>query len=162
MDNNTRPSAETTSPFPADFAWGVATSAHQVEGQNHNNQWHAWECQGRIKSKDCVGHACNWWQNAEQDFDLAKSLGVNALRLSVEWSRIEPQEGVWDEAALARYRDMLKALHQRGMRPFVTLHHFTNPLWFEAKQAFANPDSLRLFRRFTQRVVSALGDRKSV
>ena len=151
-------SVDTSSLFPADFAWGVATSSHQVEGGNLNNQWTAWEKNGRIKSKDCVGQACGWWQNAEQDFDLAQSLGVNALRLSVEWSRIEPKEGTWDEAALARYREMLKALHERGMRPFVTLHHFTNPQWFEEKQAFANPDSVRLFQRFTQRVVAALGD----
>jgi beta-glucosidase len=147
-----------SSVFPADFAWGVATSSHQVEGGNANNQWAEWEKRGRIKSKDCVGQACDWWLNAEQDFDLAKSLGVNALRLSVEWSRIEPQEGIWDETALARYREMLQALHARGMRPFVTLHHFTNPQWFEEKQAFASPDSVRLFERFTQRVVAALGD----
>jgi beta-glucosidase len=76
--------------FPADFAWGVATSSHQVEGGNSNNQWAAWEKNGRIKSRDCVGLACDWWRNAERDFDLAQALGVNALRLSVEWSRIEP------------------------------------------------------------------------
>jgi beta-glucosidase len=144
--------------FPADFAWGVATSSHQVEGENANNQWAEWERNGRIKSKDRVGFACDWWRSAERDFDLAKSLGVNALRLSVEWSRIEPQEGHWDESALARYRQMLAGLHERGIRPFVTLHHFTNPQWFEAKQGFANPESVRLFQRFTQRVVGALGD----
>jgi beta-glucosidase len=144
--------------FPADFVWGVATSSHQVEGGNSNNQWAAWEQRGRIKSRDRVGFACDWWRNAEQDFDLGKSLGVNALRLSVEWSRIEPHEGQWDESALARYRQMLKALHERGIRPFVTLHHFTNPQWFEAKGAFANPESVRLFQRFTQRVMGALGD----
>jgi beta-glucosidase len=144
--------------FPADFVWGVATSSHQVEGENANNQWTEWEKNGRIKSKDCVGFACDWWRNAEKDFDLAQSLGVNALRLSVEWSRIEPKEGHWDESALARYRQMLKALHERGIRPFVTLHHFTNPQWFEAKNGFANPESVRVFQRFTQRVVGALGD----
>ena len=101
--------------FPADFVWGVATSSHQVEGGNLNNQWAAWEDRGRIKSKDCAGFACDWWRNAEADFDLAKSLGVNALRLSVEWSRIEPTEGQWDKSALARYRQMLKALHERGI-----------------------------------------------
>jgi beta-glucosidase len=144
--------------FPADFAWGVATSSHQVEGENANNQWTEWERNGRIKSKDCAGFACDWWRNAEKDFDLAQSLGVNALRLSVEWSRIEPKEGHWDESALLRYRQMLKALHERGIRPFVTLHHFTNPQWFEAKKGFANPESVRLFQRFTQRVVGVLGD----
>lgn len=144
--------------FPDDFVWGVATSSHQVEGGNLNNQWAAWEDRGRIKSKDYAGFACDWWRNAEVDFDLAKSLGVNALRLSVEWSRIEPTEGQWDKSALARYRQMLKALHERGIRPFVTLHHFTNPQWFEAKRGFANAESVGLFQRFTQRVLGALGD----
>ena len=155
MDTGPRSPA---SVFPADFAWGVATSSHQVEGGNANNQWAEWERNGRIKSKDCVGFACDWWRNAENDFDLAQSLGVNALRLSVEWSRIEPREGQWDEQSLARYRQMLTALHERGIRPFVTLHHFTNPQWFETKKGFANPESVRLFQRFTERVVGALGD----
>ncbi len=144
--------------FPPGFAWGVATSSHQVEGGNHGNQWAAWEKLGRIKSKDSCGLACDWWQNAEQDFDLAQSLGVNALRLSVEWSRIEPEEGKWDEAALERYRQMLQGLHARGIRPFVTLHHFTNPIWFEEKGAFAVKGSVPLFQRFSRRVVEALGD----
>ena len=152
------PRDQSSAVFPDDFAWGVATSSHQVEGGNSNNQWAAWEKRGRIKSKDCVGRACDWWRHAEQDFDLAQSLGVNALRLSVEWSRIEPEENRWDEAALARYRQMLMALHDRGMRPFVTLHHFTNPQWFEEKHGFANPESVGLFQRFTQRVVSVLGE----
>ena len=144
--------------FPADFAWGVATSSHQVEGGTANNQWSDWERRGRIKSRDRVGLACDWWRNAERDFDLAQSLGLNALRLSVEWSRIEPEQGQWDEAALARYRQMLRALHDRGLRPFVTLHHFTNPQWFEARGAFAAPESVALFQRYTQRVVAAMGD----
>src|SRR5216684_2240791 len=156
MDNGT--GANHKRVFPADFAWGVSTSAYQVEGNNFNNQWAAWEKAGRIKSRDQVGLACDWWRNAEQDFDLAKTLGVNALRLSLEWSRIEPAEGVWNGEALYRYREMLQALRSRGIRPFVTIHHFTNPLWFEAKGAFASPESVRLFERFARRVVEYLGD----
>lgn len=152
------PSHPTNHIFPADFAWGVATSAHQVEGGCTNNQWSEWEQRGRIKSGDQCGLACDWWRNAEQDFDLAKALGVNALRLSVEWSRIEPREGEWDERALNRYREMLVALRQRGIRPFVTLHHFTNPLWFEKKGAFESRQSVRLFERYTQRVLGAFQD----
>jgi len=136
----------------------VATAAHQVEGGCANNQWAAWEKQGRIKSGDQAGLACDWWRNAEQDFDLARSLGVNALRLSVEWSRIEPEEGRWDQSALARYRAMLMGLRDRGIRPFVTLHHFTNPLWFESRGAFERPESVALFERYTQRVVESLAD----
>jgi beta-glucosidase len=137
-----RPGEKQGQVFPPDFAWGVATSAHQVEGATTNNQWHAWECNGRIKSGDRVGSACDWWRNAEADFDLAQSLGINALRLSVEWSRIEPSPDNWDQDALARYRQMLKALRDRGIRPFVTLHHFTNPLWLESKSGFLQPESI--------------------
>jgi beta-glucosidase len=156
MDNG--PSEKPIHDFPAGFVWGVATSAHQVEGGNLNNQWSAWENKGRIKSGDRAGLACDWWRNAEQDFDRAQELGVNALRLSLEWSRIEPEENRWNAAAFSRYRAMLQALRERGMRPFVTLHHFTNPLWFEAKGGFLAKESVRLFQRFTERAVEALGD----
>ncbi len=156
MDNGASP--KPVHIFPADFAWGVASSAHQVEGGNFNNQWALWEQQGRIKSGDRVGLACDWWRHAEQDFDRAQELGINALRLSLEWSKIEPEEGRWDGGALGRYREMLQALHQRGIRPFVTLHHFTNPLWFEGKGGFAAPESVELFRRFTHQVIASLGD----
>jgi beta-glucosidase len=158
MDNGPTDKPDHLLPFPANFAWGVSTSAHQVEGGNCNNQWSAWEEQGRIKSGDHAGLACDWWRNAEQDFDRAQEIGINALRLSVEWSRIEPEEGRWDRAAVARYREMLAGLRRRGVRPFVTIHHFTNPRWFEAKGAFAAPASVFLFQRYTQRVVEELGD----
>src|SRR5689334_1401271 len=107
MDNGSN--EETDHIFPADFAWGVATSSYQVEGGCTNNQWSDWEKRGRIKSGDECGLACDWWRNAERDFDLAQSLGINALRLSIEWSRVEPVEGEWDEEALSRYRSMLAA-----------------------------------------------------
>ena len=77
--------------FRPGFLWGVSTAAHQVEGSNHNNQWSDWEAAGRIRSGDRCGQACDWWNNAERDFDLAQEMGLNALRLSVEWSRLEPQ-----------------------------------------------------------------------
>ena len=119
--------------FPAGFLWGVATSAHQVEGGNCNNQWYEWEQAGRITSGDEAGLACDWWRNAERDLDLAHSLGVNALRISVEWSRVEPLAGVFDDEALNRYRAILRAMHARGIRPWVCLHHFTHPIWFERR-----------------------------
>lgn len=144
--------------FPPGFLWGVSTAAHQVEGGNYNNQWSAWEAAGRIKSGDCSGRACDWWTSAERDFDLARDLGLNALRLSVEWSRIEPQEGQWDPHALQRYRQMLEGLRSRAMRPMVCLHHFTNPLWFEQKGAFLASDAAERFERFVRHVVAGLGD----
>lgn len=144
--------------FPAGFLWGVSTSAHQVEGGNTNNQWSAWETSGKIKPGGSCGKACDWWENAETDFDLARQIGLNSLRLSVEWSRIEPEEGKWDERALRRYRHMLEGLHDRGIQPMVCLHHFSHPLWFERRGGFLNPDSAQLFERFTRHVVGSLGD----
>jgi beta-glucosidase len=144
--------------FPEGFLWGVSTSAHQVEGGNENNNWSDWERTGHIRSGERSGLACDWWHNAERDFDLAGQLGLNALRMSVEWSRIEPEEGRFDEKALLRYRAMLQGLRERGIRPFVCLHHFTNPRWFEAKGAFLSDDAVPRFERFADRVADALGD----
>jgi len=144
--------------LPRDFLWGVATSAHQVEGGMRNNQWAQWERLGRIRSGDRADRAIDWWRNSETDFDLAEQLGVNALRLSVEWSRIEPNEGAWDGAAIRRYQEMLASLHRRGIRPFITLHHFTHPQWFEDLGGFHSPDSVRRFDRFTEKIIETMGE----
>lgn len=154
----TTPTPEATFHFPADFKWGVAVSAHQVEGANTNNDWWAWEeVPGHIKNNHRSGAACNWWTSAEADFDRAAALGVNALRLSVEWSRIEPQQGVFDDGALQRYAQMLQALRARRIEPMVTLHHFTNPLWVAQMGGWENPETVSLFARFARRVVETLG-----
>ena len=144
--------------FPEGFRWGVATASHQYEGETLNNQWTAWERKGGIRSGDASGLACDWWHNAERDFDLAQELGLNALRLSLEWSRIEPAPGEWDDAALDRYREMLRDLRDRGIEPMVTLHHFTHPIWFEERGAFLAPGAVERFVRYVSRAVSALGD----
>jgi len=145
--------------FPLDFRWGTATSAHQVEGSNTNNDWWAWEQgEGHIKRSHRSGIACNWWKRAEEDFDLAAELGQNSHRLSVEWSRIEPREGQFDDSALDRYREMLQALREREIEPMVTLHHFTNPLWLAEMGGWENSRTISLFERFVARVVEALGE----
>jgi beta-glucosidase len=143
--------------FPPEFLWGVSTSAHQVEGNNHN-QWTEWEAAGKTVSGDRSGIACDWWNNAERDFDLARELGVNALRLSVEWSRIEPEPGSFSQPAIERYREMLSGLRSRGIKPLVTLHHFTNPIWFEDTGAFLSTESAIQFERFVHKVVVETGD----
>src|SRR5881275_2945905 len=93
--------------FPKGFLWGTASSSYQCEGGITNNQWHRWERQGHILTGDTCGEANNWWEHAERDFDLAEQIENNALRLSLEWSRIEPSEGEWDSAAIDRYRIIL-------------------------------------------------------
>src|SRR4029077_17882744 len=113
---------------------------------------------GRIRSGDNCGLACDWWRDAEADFDLAQDLGFKALRLSVEWSRIQPAENVWDESAIRRYREMLQGLLDRRIRPFVSLHHFTNPQWFEAQGAFLSEQAVARFKAFAKYVVLQLGD----
>jgi beta-glucosidase len=142
--------------FPAGFVWGVATSAHQFEGGTGHNQWAAWEAQGRIRDGSSCASACDWWNRAAQDLDLAQSLGLNAIRISIEWSRLEPQEGRWNADALARYYTLLAELHKRGLRPFLTLHHFTHPQWFEERGGFLAPDAVETFSRFVYRTVHAL------
>jgi beta-glucosidase len=144
--------------FPPGFLWGVATAAHQYEGGATNNNWHAWEQCGHIKTGDTCGRACDWWERAESDFDLAHEMGLNALRLSLEWSRVEPRPGAWSAAALDRYRRMLAALRERGIAPLVTLHHFTHPQWFEEQGAFLAPDAIARFTEYVSRAVAALGD----
>jgi len=144
--------------FPADFKWGVATAAHQVEGSNIHNDWWAWEqTDGHIKEGHTSGLACNWWENAEADFDRAAEMGLNTLRLSVEWSRVEPRPGVFDDSALERYSQMLQGLRERHIEPMITLHHFTNPRWLAEQGGWETPETVALFTRFVRRVVEALG-----
>jgi beta-glucosidase len=145
--------------FPKGFLWGTATAAHQVEGNNTNNDWWLFEQRpGAIWHGDRSGSACDWWQDAERDFDLMAKMGHNTHRLSVEWSRIEPEEGVFDPTAMARYREMLVGLGQRNIRPMVTLFHFTSPLWLARQGGWRNPSVIGHFRRFVRHTVEQLGD----
>lgn len=145
--------------FPQGFRWGTATSSHQVEGNLTNNDWWAAEqAGGFVFENHLSGQACDWWNRAEEDFDRMASMNHTAHRLSIEWSRIEPRPGVWDEDALARYRTMLVELRQRGIEPMVTLHHFTNPLWLAEQRGWENEQVVVWFERYVRKVVSALGD----
>ncbi len=151
--------AEATLHFPSDFRWGTATSAYQVEGNNRQSDWWAWEAQdGRILNGDHSGLACDWWENAEADLDIAAELGTNAIRIGLEWSRIEPEPSVFNSGALDRYRQILQACHDRGLEPMVTLHHFSNPLWLVEKGDFSSEIVVDYFRRYTAKVVDSLGD----
>ncbi len=143
--------------FPTGFMWGTATAAHQVEGGNKNNNWAAWEQEpGRIHQGQHSGLACDWWGGRwQEDFDRAAESGQNAHRLSIEWSRIQPAPGIWDEDALDHYRQMVRGLRERGMTPMVTLHHFTDPLWI-SEQGGWERDISQEFAIFAEKVVGAL------
>ena len=146
--------------FPEGFRWGVATSAFQNEGAvaNPASTWARWEALGHVRAGNRSGLACDWWANAERDFDLARELGLNQLRLSVDWARVEPEIGRFDDAALERYRELVAGLRARGLEPMVCLHHFDQPVWLEDMGGFENPAAVDLFVRFARRVVEALGD----
>lgn len=151
--------------FPSDFLWGVATAAHQVEGYNTNNQWYLWEStvdtsgNPMILRGQLAGAACDSWRRYNQDIGLMKELGVKSYRFSVEWSRIEPREGDYDSLAIKHYQDVCDSLIANGIIPMVTLHHFTNPIWFERKGAFEKKENVADFIRFTEVVYMALRDR---
>jgi beta-glucosidase len=142
--------------FPDGFLWGAATAAHQVEGHNRLNDWWAGEQAGRLPVAS--GEACRHYERYAEDFDLAASLGHNAHRLALEWSRIEPEPGRFDEAALAHYQDVILALRARGIEPVVTLHHFTNPLWLAERGGWLEGEVVEVFGRYAARVAAALGD----
>ncbi|MEX2150314.1 MAG: family 1 glycosylhydrolase [Steroidobacteraceae bacterium] len=140
--------------FPNGFLWGAATASHQVEGGNRWNDWWAYEQDGRLPYKS--GEACRHYELYDQDFELARSLGHNAHRFSIEWSRIEPERGVWDLSALEHYAAVIAALRRRGIEPVVTLHHFTNPAWFSQLGGWTHRDSPALFARYVACVAERL------
>lgn len=146
--------------FPQGFLWGTATSSHQVEGGNENSDWSAWEQEpGRIRGGGRAGRACGWWEGrAEEDFDRAAGAGLNSQRLSLEWSRLEPEPGRWDGAAFDRYRRMLDHLHRRGLTPMVTVYHFTLPLWQSRRGGWLDPDIVGRFRDYAAECARRLGD----
>lgn len=146
--------------FPKAFLWGAATSAHQVEGGNSNNDWWHWEQQtGRISDATQSGNACEWWEGRwKEDFERVRSGGQNALRLSVEWSRIETTPGVWDEETLIYYREMIKWAKKRGLKTMLTLHHFTNPAWVAELGGWTNAETVVYFERYVRKVAGSLID----
>lgn len=141
--------------FPDGFYWGAATASYQVEGGIENTDWAEAAREGRVP---VCGAACDHFHRYEQDFDIAKELGHTAHRLSLEWARIEPEEGKFDKEAILHYRRVLQALRTRGLKPFVTIWHFTLPLWFSTRGGFERPEAPQIFARYAAFVVKELGD----
>lgn len=141
--------------FPKDFLWGAATSAHQVEGANTLCDWWRWEETGRVRERSLA--ACDHYTRFESDFDLAKQLSHNAHRLSIEWSRLEPEKGRWNEAEFDHYKRVIDALRARNMEPVVTLHHFTNPQWLANEGGWESRRVVDHFARFSEKAAAAFG-----
>ncbi|MDD5194699.1 MAG: glycoside hydrolase family 1 protein [Candidatus Omnitrophica bacterium] len=141
--------------FPKDFLWGAGTSSHQVEGNNTNNDWWQWEQYIPLNMRS--GQACDEWNRFEEDFRLAQTLGLTAYRFSLEWSRIEPAPGQFDNSALTHYREMILSLKSKGIEPIVTLNHFTIPLWLVNEGGWLSDKSPEFFAQYVQKATEALG-----
>jgi beta-glucosidase len=146
--------------FPRGFLWGTATAAYQVEGNNPNSNWYAWEQQpGRIVNGDKSGLACDWWNGRwREDFRRAAEGGQNAHRMSVEWSRIQPAPDRWDEEALNRYVEIVRGIVELNMTPLITLHHYSDPQWFVEQGGWEDDTAAGYFEKYVRRVVGALKD----
>ncbi len=131
--------------LPDHFLVGAALAGHQVEGQNiHSNWWHA-EKQGLVPRS---GSAANHYHLFDEDFAMAASLGLNSMRISIEWSRIEPKEGQWDLQAIEHYHQVFASMRKHGLTPMVTLFHWTLPQWLAAKGGFETAVGVKTFKRF--------------
>jgi beta-glucosidase len=167
--------------FSKKFLWGAASSAHQIEGSNHN-QWTVWELENakskaaqarhqwedlenwpeiEAQAKDpnnyVSGDAVDHYSRYKEDFDLLQKMNMNAWRFSVEWSRIEPSEGAWNVEAIDHYKQYASELKKRGIEPIVTLFHFTLPVWFASKGGFEKRANVKYFVRFAEKIVRELG-----
>lgn len=167
--------------FPEGFLWGAATASHQIEGGQHNDwsewetanaerlaresqqnfrwnpHWKKFEAEATDPDNYLSGIACDSWNRSEEDFDILVALKLTAYRFSIEWSRIEPEEGVFDETSIDRYRQMIRSLRARGIEPFVTLWHWTLPLWLSTRGGTTASDFPDRFRIYADKVSMALG-----
>ncbi len=162
--------------FPKNFFWGASTAAHQVEGGMHN-QWSEWELvnskqlaqtahqrlswlpewaavkpKAEIPENYVSGKGVDHYRRYEEDFDILKSLNMNAFRFGIEWSRIEPEQGVWDEKEIMHYKKYIAALRSRNIEPFLNIWHWTMPIWFTELGGFTKKSNLKYFESFVKKV----------
>jgi beta-glucosidase len=145
-------------PFPKGFLWGVATAAHQVEGNNINSDLWVLEHMKPSMYAEPSGDACDHYHRYKDDIAMVKRLGFNTYRFSIEWARIEPEQGLFSNAELEHYRRVLATCHEHGLLPMVTFWHFTAPRWFAALGGWEQPGAGDLFVRYTERAARHLGD----
>lgn len=136
--------------FPENFLWGCVTSSYQVEGQNINNDWYLWEKDFKVPYP--CGQAVDSYHRFEEDFDLIKSLSHNAHRLSLEWSRIQPYQNQFNNQEIEHYKKVISSLKEKKIKTIVTLHHFTNPLWFYQNGCWLNPQASDYFAEYVHKV----------
>ncbi len=137
---------------------GVASAATQIEGGDSDNSWYDWYQKGHIRDGSDPSVANRHYELYEEDIRLMHDVGIRHYRLGIEWARLEPERGVYDEATFVHYRSELKLMQSYGIRPLLTLHHFTNPMWFERMGAFENRVCVDIFLSFVDKAVEYFGD----
>jgi beta-glucosidase len=145
--------------IPSDFLWGTATAGHQNEGNDTTSDTSFLEQVVPTVFREPSGIACNGYELWETDLDLVAAMGLNSYRFSVEWARIEPREGHFDQAALDHYEAIVDGCIARGLAPVVTFSHFTSPHWYAAQGAWLNDRGAARFATFCEVVLERLGDR---
>ncbi|MTI70867.1 MAG: glycoside hydrolase family 1 protein [Firmicutes bacterium] len=144
--------------LPKNFLIGTSTSPIQIEGGDISSNWHKWCDYNHIKDGSHCSNANDHWNRYENDLKLLEKINVNTYRLGIEWSRIEPREGMFDKEAIAQYRDEILKLKEMKIKPLITLHHFSNPLWVENKGDWENSEIVNYYLRYIEFIVSHLGD----
>jgi beta-glucosidase len=147
-----------TGDLPADFLWGAATAAHQIEGANTNSDFWALEHAGLGQFSEPSGDACDSYHRYPEDIRLLAEAGLKAYRFSIEWARIEPAPGEFSRAQLLHYRAMIECCQAHGVLPIVTLHHFTSPRWFAEGGGFRRSDAVERFAAYVDNVSEILHD----
>lgn len=168
--------------FPKDFFWGASTASHQVEGGTHN-QWSVWELAHAKELAQTAHRRISWvpvWEDIKdqaedpenyvsgrgidhyrrykEDFQIARNMNLNAFRFGIEWSRVEPEEGKWDEEAINHYKIYIAEMRRQGLEPFLNIWHWTMPVWFTDKGGLAKHSNLKYFDRFVQKIADELVD----
>ncbi|MCI0397724.1 MAG: family 1 glycosylhydrolase [Chloroflexi bacterium] len=144
--------------FPKEFLWGTATAAHQVEGNNINSDFWVLEHLPGTIFVEPSGDAIDHYHRYPEDIAMLAELGFNSYRFSIEWARVEPEEGHFSLAALTHYRRMLETCHHYGLKPVVTYHHFTSPRWLIGQGAWGKMETAEKFARYCQKTTQYLGD----
>lgn len=137
---------------------GVASAATQIEGGELNHSWNNWYQNGKIKDGSNPANANQHYEKWKEDADIMHQMGISVYRMGIEWARIEPEEGKYDQEAIKHYRRELEYLKKLGVEPLLTIHHFTNPMWFEKKGGFSKSQNAKYYLRLVKRVVHYFGD----
>lgn len=143
--------------FPKGFLIGAATAAHQVEGNNIHSDYWAQELLPHTSFTEPSGIACDHYNRYEEDIRLLAGAGLNAYRFSIEWARIEPEEGAFDETEIEHYRKVIACCRKYNVEPIVTLMHFTSPVWLIRKGGWEAESTIEYFRRYAAYVTKKLG-----